>query len=318
TLTITVNGSNDGVTVTVPDPNDPADPNYPTINDPTDPARGNVNDHVVFESGLAGGSATNADDTRVVSSFTLSTLDGLNDTAAITIEVAGNSLTLSKAEVEDLLNNNQSISTEYGELVLNDYTLNADGSITIDYEYTLTSAPDNTGGNGDSTDERISITVNDRDTDSDSQDLVIRIIDDAPVARDDANEIAEDAVSVGGNVIANGSAGDVADTEGADGATVTAIVSDNDATSTATTNADGDLVIEGEFGTLTISPAGSYTYALNNDNAEVNALTSGETLVDEFSYTLTDIDGDSDTATLTITINGNTDGAPTIVPEDVN
>ncbi|MDY3197491.1 MAG: VCBS domain-containing protein, partial [Pseudomonadaceae bacterium] len=321
TLTITVNGSNDGVTVTVPDPNDPADPNYPTINDPTDPndpARGNVNDHVVFESGLAGGSAANADDTRVVSSFTLSALDGLDDTAAITIEVAGNSLTLSKAEVEDLANSSQSISTEYGELVLNDYTLNADGSITIDYEYTLTSAPDNTGGNGDSTDERISITVNDRDTDSDSQDLVIRIIDDAPVARDDANEIAEDAVSVGGNVIANGSAGDVADTEGADGATVTAIVSDNDATSTATTNADGDLVIEGEFGTLTISPDGSYTYALNNDNAEVNALKTGETLVDEFSYTLTDIDGDSDTATLTITINGNTDGAPTIVPEDVN
>lgn len=321
TLTITVNGSNDGVTVTVPDPNDPADPNYPTVNDPADPndpARGNVNDHVVFESGLAGGSATNADDTRVVSSFTLSALDGLNDTAAITIEVAGNSLTLSKAEVEDLANSSQSITTEYGELVLNGYTLNADGSITIDYEYTLTSAPDNTGGNGVHTDDTIRITVNDRDADSDSQDLVIRIIDDAPVARDDANAIDEDETSVSGNVIAGSMTGDVADTEGADGATVTAIVSDNDATSTATINIDGDLVIVGEFGTLTISPDGSYTYALNNDNAEVNALKNGETLTDEFSYTLTDIDGDTDTARLTITINGNTDGAPSIVPEDVN
>src|SRR5690606_40017341 len=138
TLTITVNGSNDGVTVTVPDPNDPADPNYPTINDPADPndpARGNVNDHVVFESGLSGGSATDAADTRVVSSFTLSALDGLDDTAAITIEVAGNTLTLSKADVEALDSNvpgsHQSITTEYGELVLNEYTLNADGSITI-------------------------------------------------------------------------------------------------------------------------------------------------------------------------------------------
>ncbi|WP_455230460.1 VCBS domain-containing protein [Geopseudomonas aromaticivorans] len=321
TLTITVNGSNDGVTVTVPDPNDPADPNYPTINDPTDPndpARGNVNDHVVFESGLAGGSATNADDTRVVSSFTLSALDGLDDTAAITIEVAGNSLTLNKAEVEDLANSSQSISTEYGELVLNGYTPNADGSISIDYQYTLTSAPDNTGGNGVHTDDIISIIVNDRDTDSDSQDLVIRIIDDAPVARDDANAIDEDETSVSGNVIAGSMTGDVADTEGADGATVTAIVSDNDATSTATTNIDGDLVIVGEFGTLIISPDGSYTYALNNDNAEVNALKDGETLTEQFSYTLTDVDGDTGTARLTITINGNTDGAPTIVPEDVN
>jgi len=321
TLTITVNGSNDGVTVTVPDPNDPADPNYPTINDPTDPndpARGNANDHVVFESGLSGGSAPDADDIRVVSSFTLSALDGLDETAAITLEVAGNSLTLSKAEVEDLLNNNQSITTEYGELVLNGYTPNADGSITIDYEYTLTSAPDNTGGNGVHTDDTIRITVNDRDTDSDSQDLVIRIIDDAPVARDDANAIDEDETSVSGNVIAGSMTGDVADTEGADGATVTAIVSDNDATSTATTNIDGDLVIVGEFGTLIISPDGSYTYALNNDNAEVNALKDGETLTEQFSYTLTDVDGDTDTARLTITINGNTDGAPTIVPEDVN
>src|SRR5690554_6603072 len=321
-LSITVAPVNDPVELeNIPDPNDPNDPGYPAVNDPTDPndpARGNVNDHVVFESGLAGGSATNADDTRVVSSFTLSALDGLDDTAAITIEVTGNTLTLSKAEVEDLVNNNQSITTEYGELVLNGYTPNTDGSITIDYEYSLTSAPDNTGGNGVHTDDIISITVNDRDTDSDSQDLVIRIIDDAPVARDDANEIAEDDAAVTGNVITGGATDDVADTEGADGATVTAIVSDNDATSTATTNADGDLVIVGEFGTLTISPDGSYTYALNNDNAEVNALKTGETLVDEFSYTLTDIDGDSDTATLTITINGNTDGAPTIVPEDVN
>src|SRR5690606_3118119 len=81
---------------------------------------------------------------------------------------------------------------------------------------------------------------------------------------------------------------------------------------------NGILVIEGEYGTLTIEPDGSYSYALNNDNAEVNALKTGETLIDEFSYTLTDIDGDSDTATLTITINGNTDGAPTIEPEDGN
>src|SRR5690606_32214978 len=144
-----------------------------------------------------------------------------------------------------------------------------DGTITIDYQYTLTSAPDNTGGNGESTDDTINITVNDRDTDSDSQDLVIRIIDDAPTANDDTNSIDEDGPAIDGNVIDGNAAGEGADSQGADGATVTAIVSDNDSTSTATTNTDGDLVIEGEFGTLTIGSDGSYTYELNNDSAEV-------------------------------------------------
>ncbi|PRB82896.1 VCBS domain-containing protein [Pseudomonas sp. MYb185] len=319
-LTITINGSNDDVTVKVPDPTDPTDPNYPVVNDPADPndpARGNVNDHMVFESGLHGGSATDVADTRVESSFTLSALDGLDDTAAITFEVAGNTLILRKAEVEDLGNNSQSITTEYGELLLNGYTLNADGTITVDYEYTLTSAPDNTAGDGESTDDTIRITVNDRDSDSDSQDLVIRIIDDAPTAMDDANAITEDDLSIAGNVITGGSANDVADTQGADGATVTDI-SSTSGNPVDDSDPSGILVIEGEYGTLTIEPDGSYTYELNNDSAEVNKLKVGETLTEEFTYTLTDTDGDSDTATLTITINGNTDGAPTIVPEDVN
>src|SRR5690554_4591268 len=311
TLTITVNGSNDGVTVTVPDPNDPADPNYPTINDPTDPARGNVNDHVVFESGLAGGSAANADDTRVVSSFTLSALDGLDNTAAITIEVAGNSLTLSKAEVEDLANSSQSISTEYGELVLNDYTLNADGSITIGYEYTLTSAPDNSGVH---TDERISITVNDRDTDSDSQDLVIRIIDDAPVARDDTNQVDEDVLSVDGNVITSSVAGEE-DTVRADSATVTGVTTGDQTAGGHVADGNVGTVISGQYGDLTLNADGSYSYQLDNNNLVVQGLTDGDTLTETFTYTITDADGDQSTATLTITVNGSNDGVTVTVPD---
>src|SRR5690606_5367624 len=63
---------------------------------------------------------------------------------------------------------------------------------------------------------------------------------------------------------------------------------------------------------------GSYTYHLDNDNPEVNALGADDTLIDEFIYTLSDPDGLSDTATLTITIDGNNDGAPTAVPDDAN
>ena len=196
-LVITINGANDGVTVTVPDPTDPTDPNYP-IEDPSDPTLptwGTINDHVVFESGLVGGSqndtASQIDGlVKVESSFTLSALDGLADSAAITFAVTGKAdSVLSKADVEALSTTPQTISTEYGDLVLNGYTLNADGTITIDYEYTLTSAPDNSSGNGESIDDTIKITVNDRDTDSATQDLVIRIMDDVPLATDDKNTV---------------------------------------------------------------------------------------------------------------------------------
>ncbi|ASK21745.1 hypothetical protein [Halomonas sp. N3-2A] len=91
TLTITVNGSDDGVTVDVPNDNDATTPD------------GNINDQVVFESGLADGSAPNTNDTRVESSLTLTALDGLQDTGAVTLsytDVDGNeaSLELSRAE----------------------------------------------------------------------------------------------------------------------------------------------------------------------------------------------------------------------------
>ncbi|MDT8896597.1 retention module-containing protein, partial [Halomonas sp. I1] len=58
--------------------------NVPNEHD-ADTPDGNIADQVVFESGLADGSATNADDTRVESSFTLTALDGLQETGAVTL-----------------------------------------------------------------------------------------------------------------------------------------------------------------------------------------------------------------------------------------
>ncbi|TDA87123.1 VCBS domain-containing protein, partial [Halomonas marinisediminis] len=94
---------------------------------------------------------------------------------------------------------------------------------------------------------------------------------------------------VTGNVIggSNASTNDVADTVGADGAIVSAIVSDNVGANASTTDLNGNLVIEGEYGTLTINPDGSYTYALDNGNLGVQGLGVGETLTDTFTYTLT-------------------------------
>jgi VCBS repeat-containing protein len=72
----------------------------------------------------------------------------------------------------------------------------------------------------------------------------------------------------------------------------------------------GSVVINGQYGQLTIAADGSYTYTLTNNLAAVQSLAAGESLVDDFGYTLSDGEGGSDTATLTITINGRND-APT-------
>ncbi|WP_198350271.1 hypothetical protein, partial [Vreelandella alkaliphila] len=102
----------------------------PNNNDATTPD-GNINDQVVFESGLADGSAPNTDDTRVESSLTLTALDGLQDNSAVTLsytDADGNEATLelSRAEVEALGDTPQSLTTQYGELTLNGYSQAAD------------------------------------------------------------------------------------------------------------------------------------------------------------------------------------------------
>ncbi|MFC3914699.1 VCBS domain-containing protein [Pseudaeromonas sharmana] len=127
--------------------------------------------------------------------------------------------------------------------------------------------------------------------------MAIQIVDDEPTAVDDSNQIdlsagsdqiqlfalQDPAVSISGNVMDN-------DLAGADGATVT------------TQDLSDDI------GHFVLAADGSYTFELNDNNAQIQALDSGETLVREYTYVLTDGDGDSSEATLTITITGSNDG----------
>ena len=64
----------------------------------------------------------------------------------------------------------------------------------------------------------------------------------------------------------------------------------------------------GSFGTLTLNADGSYSFVLDNAATQVQSLVPGESLSQDFSYTITDGDGDTSTATLTITVNGADDG----------
>lgn len=78
----------------------------------------------------------------------------------------------------------------------------------------------------------------------------------------------------------------------------------------------GTVVIDGTYGTLTMHADGSYTYALHNDAAAVQALAQGETAHDVFNYVVADEHGAPAASTLTIDVAGTND-AP-IAHDDAN
>ncbi|MEG1042914.1 MAG: hypothetical protein RSE94_23665, partial [Pseudomonas sp.] len=175
------------------------------------------------------------------------------------------------------------------------YTVNATTGVgTIHYSYTLT---DNSSG--DATSASFAVVVTDTDGDpSAAGNLVISVVDDVPVARDDVGTIAAAGTQTSGNVVTGAGVGSVADTVGADGAVVTKV--EFGATS-VNVPATGTTTINGAYGVLTLSANGTYSYVRNAGSQ------GGKS--DVFTYTLTDGDADSVTAKLTINIG---DGTPTI------
>lgn len=118
-----------------------------------------------------------------------------------------------------------------------------------------------------------------------------------PTAVDDTASVTEDAAP-------NTAAGDMrANDSDEKDLTNALVISDVNGTNSGS--------LKGKYGTLTWNANGSYTYALDNNNAVVNALGSGETLQEHFVYTLKDTDGLTDTANLIITINGADDPVAT-------
>ena len=122
-------------------------------------------------------------------------------------------------------------------------------------------------------------------TASDTATLTIAVsgLSGVPNAVDDTASTTEDN-AVSGNVLAN----------------------DTDAENDPLTVSNPGTYV-GDFGTLTLSSNGSYTYT---PNAAANALSAGEVVDDVFTYTASDGTG-TDTATLTVIVTGTND-APTI------
>ncbi|MBI2727867.1 MAG: putative Ig domain-containing protein [Polaromonas sp.] len=115
------------------------------------------------------------------------------------------------------------------------------------------------------------------------------LINHAPVAVADVAQVTEDlAVQATGNVLANDS--------------------DPDAGQVLAVSNPGTYA--GVYGSLVMGSDGGYTYQLNNALAQVQALAVGQTLNEQFSYTVQDNAGSPLTAgsTLSITITGSNDG----------
>ena len=137
---------------------------------------------------------------------------------------------------------------------------------------------------------------------SDPSDLQIRIVDDTPLAVNDAGgTVTEDgAGSINGNVLTNDIAG--ADAPKAFDAW-------------AAGNADAITALN-TYGTLTLNNDGTWSYVLNNSLAATQALTAADNLSYDLNYTMKDADGDPSSAKLTIVIQG-ADDSQTVTVEAV-
>lgn len=136
----------------------------------------------------------------------------------------------------------------------------------------------------------VKLTVTDGDGDSSSAEIALdlTIRDDGPVARADNVTLTEAQAQAGGsgaNVLDN-------DVFGADAPAYKTVSSVN--------GGNPGEAVNGTYGTLTLNADGTYTYQLT-PGVDVP---KGESVTEEFTYTIKDADGDTSEATLTITIKG--------------
>lgn len=184
-------------------------------------------------------------------------------------------------------------------------TLNADGSYTYRLDNSMAEVQALRAGN--TLADSFNYNVIDASGAQDTATLTITIqgANDTPVAQNDANTAIEagglnnatPGVNPSGNVLTNDSDVD------RNGETLT-VVDVRQGTSVGVIGSG----LAGAFGTLTLGSDGNYTYVLDNNNPQLQALrTNGDVLTETFTYQIRDLAGASSTATLTITIRGTND-----------
>ncbi len=199
-------------------------------------------------------------------------------------------LTSGGAPVTVALAGNTYTGTANGHAIFT-LTINANG----DYSFKLLDTLDhpNKADANDAINLNFGVKATDSDGDVANGNVVIKVLDDGPVAHDDFNSFsATIGATDSGNVItgANGGVG-AADTKSQDTPNTVSKVSFGG--TTVDVPASGFATISGDHGTLKIAADGSYTYTVTNTG-------SGHDITDAFTYTLKDGDGDTDTACLTL------------------
>ena len=281
TLTITIKG----------------DENVPVVTVET-PGAGDAN-IMVDEGALAGGSGQHAE-------------HGVSGTDSFTVQLNGEDGVITvggesgwKVTVTgDSANVTGSVVTVNGVAVtVTGATQAADGSWTVNYSYKLTGdqhheTPADGNYHADKLTGEIAISVTDATGDTAEGTLTVEVHDDGPVAKADDVTLTEaeaHAGASGENVLTN----DVFGADAPAGKTVSSVNGGN----------PGEAV-NGTYGTLTLNADGTYTYQLT-PGVDVP---KGESVTEEFTYTIKDADGDTSEATLTITIKGD-ENVPVVTVE---
>ena len=251
----------------------------------------------VLEHGLVDGLGGPDTSERNTGTIAVAAADGLRS-----VTIGGTVVTA--AQLQALGTTPITITTPDGTLTLtgfNGVVLNGAVPIAgnIVYTYTLTGQVAQPGAT-ESVDA-VALTVLDAGGGTSSGVLQVRIVDDVPVAANDAAAVTEDGPAT---VIGNVKSNDLNGADNANGVPVTGIAFGG-------TNGTVGSPLTTAYGHIVVNPDGSYSYTLDNSNPAVQHLIAGETLTETMRYTITDADGDASTATLTITINGTND-VPTL------
>ncbi len=182
TLTITIEGKDDGVSITG--------------------LSSEGAEEFVSEVNLSDGSAPNTGALTQGGSFSFEAKDGLD-----TVSIGGQNFNLSALSA---LDGTQTVAMSFGTLVLTGYVGDAFGG-TISYEYTLNDNVDNdsqAGADGFGFTDSIAVVVTDEDGSSDNETLDVFIADDIPAAEADSDSVTEGlGNSVNGNVLTNDEGG---------------------------------------------------------------------------------------------------------------
>ncbi|WP_303953903.1 VCBS domain-containing protein [Desulfovibrio piger] len=231
-------------------------------------------DLTVYEGGLAGGSQAGQAGTPTTASGSL-TINAPDGVASIVI---GGVVVFEKGALTG-----NAVSTDEGALTVTGFDP-VTGELTFTYQLSGNTT-EHSGSGMDDISHDLTVTVTDTDGTEVDSTITVNVVDDVPTVGSFSHKMSEgDAVPVVGNALS----GAVAGADGADFA--------------------WDANQNGHFGTITLNADGTYSYRLDNDNATVKALSDGETLTEEFTYTYTDADGDIAEGKVTITINGKDNG----------